>query len=67
MVADLRDALEFISIVRIRHQSAGIEAGNSPNNNLDPEALSGLERRSLKDAFTVLSNAQKFIGFRYRG
>jgi len=66
MTADLRDALEFISMVRIRHQAADLEAGRPPNNNLDPELLSGLERRSLKDAFTVLSNAQKFIKFRYR-
>jgi len=66
MAADLRDALEFISIVRVRHQAADLEAGRDPNNNLDPEALSGLERRSLKDSFQVLSNAQKFIKFRYR-
>ena len=67
MAADLRDALEFISIIRIRHQAAAIEAGRSPDNNIDPEYLPSLERRSLKDAFTVLSNAQKFIKFRYRG
>ena len=67
MAADLRDALEFISIIRIRHQAAAIEAGRSADNNIDPENLPSLERRSLKDAFTVLSNAQKFIKFRYRG
>ena len=66
MAADLRDAMEFISIIRIRHQAAAIEAGRSPDNNIDPENLPSLERRSLKDAFTVLSNAQKFIKFRYR-
>ena len=67
MAADLRDAMEFISIIRIRHQAAAIEAGRSPDNNVDPGNLPSLERRSLKDAFTVLSNAQKFIKFRYRG
>jgi len=67
MAADLRDALEFISIIRIRHQAAAIEADRSPDNNIDPENLPNFERRSLKDAFTVLSNAQKFIKFRYRG
>lgn len=66
MTADLRDALEFISVVRARHQAAAIEAGDAPNNNIDPETLSNLERRSLKDAFKVLSNAQKFLKFRYR-
>ena len=66
MAADLRDALEFISIIRTRHQAFDIEAGRTPNNNIDPETLPSLERQSLKDAFTVLSNAQKFIKFRYR-
>lgn len=67
MAADLRDAMEFISIIRIRHQAAAMEAGRSPDNNIDPENLPRLERRSLKDAFTVLNNAQKFLKFRYRG
>ncbi len=67
MADDLRDAHEFISIIRARHQAFDIEAGRVPNNNLDPETLPRLERRSLKDAFTVLANAQKFIKFRYRG
>ncbi|MFU8877531.1 MAG: DUF294 nucleotidyltransferase-like domain-containing protein [Wenzhouxiangellaceae bacterium] len=67
MADDLRDALEFISIIRARHQAFEIEAGRVPNNNLDPETLPRLDRRSLKDAFTVLANAQKFIRFRYRG
>ncbi|QOC22441.1 cyclic nucleotide-binding/CBS domain-containing protein [Wenzhouxiangella sp. AB-CW3] len=66
MADDLRDALEFISVVRARHQAAAIEVGGSPNNNIDPETLSNLERRSLKDAFKVLANAQKFLKFRYR-
>ena len=66
MTADLRDALEFISVVRARHQGVAIEAGDAPNNNIDPETLSNLERRNLKDAFKVLSNAQKFLKFRYR-
>jgi CBS domain-containing protein len=65
-VADLRDAFEFISLVRIRHQARAIEAGQPPSNNLNPEHLSSFERRSLKDAFQVLSRAQKFLKFRYR-
>lgn len=65
-VADLRDALEFIALVRIRHQARALQAGNPPSNNLNPEHLSSFERRSLKDAFQVLSHAQKFLKFRYR-
>jgi CBS domain-containing protein len=62
---NLRDALEFISIVRIRHQALAIEDGREPDNNVRPEDLSPFERSHLKDAFQVVSNAQKFLRFRY--
>lgn len=64
-LGNLRDALEFISIVRIRHQALAIEAGKEPDNNVRPEDLSPFERSHLKDAFQVVSNAQKFLRFRY--
>jgi len=66
MAADLRDSLEFIAMVRARHQAWDAERGGEANNNIDPETLSAFERRSLKDAFKVLANAQKFVRFRYR-
>jgi CBS domain-containing protein len=62
---DLRDSLEFISMVRIRHQAIDIESGNEPDNNIEPETLSDFERRHLKDAFQILSNAQNFLKYRY--
>ncbi len=62
---DLQNALELLSIVRIRHQANDVAENIEPDNNIDPEAMSDLERRNLKDAFLVLSNAQKFIKFRY--
>lgn len=62
---DLRDALELISIVRIRHQSKAAELNEELNNNVAPENLSDFERKNLKDAFQILSHAQKFLRFRY--
>ncbi|MDO6460190.1 putative nucleotidyltransferase substrate binding domain-containing protein [Granulosicoccaceae sp. 1_MG-2023] len=62
---DLRDALEFISMVRIRHQAADLKAGIEVDNNVEPESLSDFERRNLKEAFQVCSNAQRFLRFRY--
>lgn len=64
-ISDLKDALEFISMVRIRHQAIDIEAGRTADNNIEPEHLSEFERRNLKDAFQVLSNSQRFLKFRY--
>jgi len=64
-VSNLRDAFEFIAIVRIRHQALAIEAGRTPDNSVRPEDLSPFERSHLKDAFQVVSQAQKFLRFRY--
>ena len=62
---DLLHAMELIFIVRIRHQALDIEAGDIPDNNIEPENMSDFERRNLKDAFLVLSNAQNFLKCRY--
>ncbi len=62
---DLQHAMEFISLVRIRHQALDIKAEQEPDNNIEPENMSDFERRNLKDAFLVLSSAQNFLKFRY--
>ena len=61
----LRYALEFLSLVRIKHQALAIEESVEPDNDIEPENISAAERQALKDAFQVLSNAQKFLRFRY--
>ncbi|MCF7982967.1 MAG: DUF294 nucleotidyltransferase-like domain-containing protein [Thiohalocapsa sp.] len=58
-------ALEFLSIVRMRHQAQEIRNDHEPNNAIQPEHVSDTERYNLKEAFQVLSNAQKFLRFRY--
>ena len=63
---DLRDAMELIYLVRIRHQALDIENNEEPDNNIEPEHMSDFERRNLKAAFQILSNAQNFIKFRYQ-
>ncbi|MCE0733551.1 DUF294 nucleotidyltransferase-like domain-containing protein [Halomonas sp. G15] len=63
--AKLRHALEFLTMARIRHQVIDIQHERTPDNNIEPENVSDSERHTLKDAFQVLSNAQKFLKFRY--
>ena len=65
-VRDLRDALEYLSLVRIRHQSRRIAAGFEADNFLRPEELSNFERSQLKDAFGVVKSLQDVLGQRYR-
>ncbi|MFA7670086.1 MAG: putative nucleotidyltransferase substrate binding domain-containing protein, partial [Burkholderiaceae bacterium] len=64
-VKKLREALEFLSFSRIRHQALDIQEGREPDNYIEPENVSAAERHGLKDAFLILSNAQKFLRYRY--
>lgn len=66
-VRDLRDALEFLSLIRIRHQSRQIAAGLKADNHLRLDELSNFERGQLKDAFGVVKALQEVLGQRYQG
>lgn len=63
--AEISDALEYLSMIRIRQQIAALELGEEADNTVEPEMLSSKERRGLKEAFQVLSSAQKFLKYRY--
>ncbi len=63
---DLRDALEFIATLRLRHQARLIKAGQSANNFVSPEELSHFERNHLKDAFSVVRTMQSVLASRYK-
>ncbi|AEF56438.1 DUF294 nucleotidyltransferase-like domain-containing protein [Marinomonas posidonica] len=64
---DLALALEMIGMVRVRHQKDQIDAGEIPNNHVNPANLSSFEKRHLRDAFHIVSRQQEFIKFRYAG
>lgn len=61
----LRHALEFLSLVRLRHQAYEVKNDQPADNSIEPEHVSDTERHNLKDAFQIVSNAQKFLRFRY--
>ncbi len=62
---DLHNALAFLSDVRLRNQAEDVRAGREPGNSIEPDRLSDFERKSLRDAFTVLSHAQDYLKYRY--
>jgi CBS domain-containing protein len=64
--ANLRDAFEFISVVRLRHQVRQLRAGASPDNYVAPDTLSDFERRHLKDAFKIVRRMQSALEQRYQ-
>ena len=63
---DLRDALEYLARMRIRHQARQLEAGRKADNLLRPSELSNFERTQLKDAFQVVQTLQETLGRRYQ-
>jgi CBS domain-containing protein len=63
---DFEHAFEFIMLLRIHHQYKQIRTGASPDNFLNPNTLSNLERRSLKDAFGLISTVQDLLIERYK-
>lgn len=62
---DLRDAFEFISYVRLRHQAAQVRAGLPVDNYVAPDTLSSFDKRHLREAFAIVRSAQSALGHRY--
>jgi len=56
--ANLIDAYEFLSMLRMVHQANKLQQGQQPNNYLSPKEISKLEREHLKDAFKVIKTMQ---------
>ena len=54
---DLRDAFEFISYVRLRHQVAQVRRGEPPDNFVAPGDLSSFDKRHLREAFAIVRAA----------
>ncbi|WP_203568624.1 DUF294 nucleotidyltransferase-like domain-containing protein [Aestuariimicrobium ganziense] len=63
---ELVEAFEFLSHVRLTHQAAQVRAGEGPDNHVRPDLLTGFEQRHLKEAFGVVSAAQKALAQRYQ-
>ncbi|MDP3290257.1 MAG: putative nucleotidyltransferase substrate binding domain-containing protein [Methyloversatilis sp.] len=63
---DLRETLEFIARIRIRHQVSQLAAGLKADNFVKPDELSNFERSQLKDAFGVVQTLQSVLGQRYQ-
>ncbi len=64
--ADFENAFEFIMLLRIHHQYQQLSSGQRPDNFINPNRLSNLEKRSIKDAFGLISKIQDQIIERYK-
>ncbi len=55
------EAYELQLQLRVVHQLSQIERGKLPDNFINPEQLTPLEKRMLKDAFTVIETIQSVL------
>ncbi len=63
---NLADALNFVQQRRIRHQCEQIVNGAAINNFLNPRDLPKMAKEQLRDAFTIIDEAQSAVRQRYR-
>ncbi|NVK39293.1 MAG: cyclic nucleotide-binding/CBS domain-containing protein [Gammaproteobacteria bacterium] len=63
---NLQDALRVIMQARIENQAQQIINGESPNHYLNPDNMSKLLRKQLKDAFSIVKDAQLSVKNQYR-
>ncbi len=63
---ELEQAFEFITLLRIHHQYSQVSSGERPDNFINPNKLSNLEKRSIKEAFQLISKVQDLIIERYK-
>jgi len=64
--ADLRDAWDFISTMRLKHQALRIRAHAKADNYISPDELSNFEKSNLKDAFSVVKTMQGALATAYQ-
>lgn len=64
MAAELGDALELMSYLRLHHQASQARVGQRPDNNVAPANLTQRQRRHLRDAFEIVRTAQQNLAGR---
>ncbi|SDJ51817.1 putative nucleotidyltransferase substrate binding domain-containing protein [Microbulbifer yueqingensis] len=63
---NLQDAYDTIQQIRVENQCRQVTAGHHASNYLNPDELPDLERKHLKDAFTVVHDAQEAMRSHFR-
>ncbi len=61
----LEEAFEFMSLVRIYHQVEQLERGEQLDNYINPEKLSSLKKKTLKECFNLIAEVQDLVAKRY--
>jgi CBS domain-containing protein len=62
---DLRDAFNVIMLIRVRHHVNVLRQGGVPDNYINPDELSIIQRTMLKEAFKTIDRLQGLLELRY--
>jgi len=62
---EIEHAFEFLALLRVHHQVEMIESGLDPDNFIDPDKLSNLEKKTLKEVCVLISKIQDSITKQY--
>ncbi len=62
---DFEQAFEFLSLLRIHHQFDQIEAGLEPDNFINPDKLTTLEKKTFKEVCQLISRIQDSLAKQY--
>lgn len=63
---DLIEAYKFINLVRIKHQCNQIRLDHEIDNYVLTEEISSLDKKHLKDAFSIVANMQSIMESQYQ-
>jgi len=63
---EFEQAFEFMTLLRIHHQYQQLSSGKSPDNFINPNLLSNLEKRSIKMGFHLIAKVQDLVIERYK-
>ncbi len=63
---NLQDAYNTIQQLRVQNQAQQIAEGKAADNHVNPNQLTELQRKHLKDAFTIVHDSQEALRNRFR-
>jgi CBS domain-containing protein len=62
---EMEQVFDFLTLLRIHHQYEQIKTGKEPDNFINPDTLTNLEKRTLKEACQFISRMQDAVAKQY--
>jgi CBS domain-containing protein len=63
--AEMAEIFDFLMLLRIHHQYEQLKNGKEPDNFINPDNLTNLQKRTLKEACQIISTMQHSIAKQY--